>query len=303
MKKIANLIFNRNFILITAVVLGLSIGDFAVYTKKYTLLSLAVVMVFSLTGISMKDMLPVKRSLKIMFSSVILTYLVSTILILVLSYLILDKRSLIYGMVVIAASPPGIAVIPFSFILKGDMNYALIGTFGSYAGAIFLAPLIIFIFTGGSIPILSIFIVMVKIIIIPLLVSRLLVLKKVLPFIEKVRGKIIDFGFALIIFTAVGLNKRVFFSHFDILLKITLILIVITFGVGLLYESVARKMSFSRSIVTTQTLFMTVKSSGFTAATSLALFGRDAAVPSAVLSVVILAYLLFMTIRSDIKNI
>ena len=51
-----------------------------------------------------------------------------------------------------------------------------------------------------------------------------------------------------------------------------------------------------------QKLLLTIKSSGFTASASMAIFGREAAVPSAVLAVLVLVYLLYLSIRNEIKQ-
>lgn len=302
MDSILKILRNRNTILVIAVILGLTIGDYSAYLKDYTLIILAIVMTFSTTGISTKDVFPIKDSIKTMLSATALNYLVASTIVILLSWLIVDDTMLYYGLIVIAASPPGVAVIPFSYILKGDLKYAIIGSFGAYLAAIVIAPFVISVFTGGVISPYAIFLVMFKIIVIPLVVSRFLLYKPIKPFIEKVRGRIIDWGFAMIIFTAVGLNRQVFFSDYNILFIVSLVLVIAIWGIGFLFQFgiVPRIKNKSRAI--SQNLFLTVKSSGFTAATALALFGEKAAIPSAVMSVLILAYLLFLSIRTEMKE-
>lgn len=303
MNTILKIFRNRNTILVIAVILGLSIGDFAHYLKNYTLIILAVVMTFSTTGISVKEIFPIKESIKIMLSATILNYFIASTIIILLSYFIVEDKMLYYGLIVIAASPPGVAVIPFSFILKGDLKYAIIGSFGAYLMAIVITPFIISIFTGGVIAPFAIFLVMLKIIVVPLLISRLLLHKSIKPTIEKIRGRIIDWGFALIIFTAVGLNRQVFFSDYNILMIVSIVLIIAIWVLGFIFDyGIIPKMK-NKKVGISQNLFLTVKSSGFTAATALALFGEKAAIPSAVMSVLILAYLLFLSIRTEIREV
>jgi bile acid:Na+ symporter, BASS family len=302
MSVLLKILRNRNTILVIALILGLTIGDYSKYLKDYTLIILAIVMTFSTTGISTKDVFPLKESLKIMLGATTLNYFIASTIVILLSWFIVDDKTLYYGLIVIAASPPGVAVIPFSFILKGDLKYAIIGSFGAYLAAIIITPFIISVFTGGIIAPYAIFLVMVKIIVVPLVISRFLLYKPIKPIVEKVRGRFIDWGFALIIFTAVGLNRQVFFSDFQVLFVVSLVLVIAIWGIGFLFQSgiVPRLKNKERAI--SQNLFLTVKSSGFTAATALALFGEKAAIPSAVMSVLILAYLLFLSIRTELKS-
>ncbi|MCK5004230.1 MAG: hypothetical protein KAS21_04040 [Candidatus Aminicenantes bacterium] len=282
-----------------SVVLGLIIGDLAHHIKGYTIFILALVMTFSTTGIDIRSVFPLKNSLKIMVSAITLNYLIGTTVIMILSLLFIKDIYLFYGMVVIGASPPGIAVIPFSVILKGDLNYSIIGTLGAYLSAVFIAPLLILIFTSGSMSPFPLFFMMVKIILIPILLSRLLRIKMIYPFVERIRGRAIDIGFAFIIFIAIGLNRQVFFSDPDVLLLISIILLFATFGLGFFYMRFFGRYFGNIKENISQMLLLTIKSSGFTAATSLALFGERAAIPSAILSVVVLVFLLFLSIREE----
>lgn len=301
--RIFKTLFNRNFILIGAIVIGLAFNQYATLLKDYNFYILAIVMTFSTTGISFRGMLPISKSLKTMGVSIFFGYFVFSTILLVLSWFLISNKYLFYGMVIIAASPPGVAVIPFTHILKGDMNYTMIGTVGTYLAAVFLAPLIISIFSGGEgLDSLQLLLIMVKIIVIPFLISRVLLWKPVYPLVEKARGRVVDFGFALIIYTAVGLNRSVFFGDFKVLAAISVILITTIFGLGMLHEWLSAKMGMAPPKAISQKLLLTIKSSGFTASASMAIFGREAAIPSAVLAVLVLVYLLYLSIRNDIKQ-
>ncbi len=302
MNYFLKIILSRNSILTFSVLFGLTIGDFADNIKNYTIYILAVVMAFSTSGLEIKSVLPLRKTFRIMSSAVMLNYLGGSSFLILLSYIFIKDPDLFKGMIVIGASPPGIAVIPFTLILGGDVNFSIIGTLGSYLAAVLLAPLIIYIFTSGTLGPVPVFIMMLKIILIPLLMSRILRIGNIYPIVEKIRGKVIDIGFAFIIFIAVGLNRGAFFSDPEILLSISVILVLSTFGLGVIYFLIARRFLTDKGKDIPRMLFLTVKSSGFTAATSLALFGEKAAIPSAVLSVVVLVYLLFLSIRNDAKS-
>lgn len=298
------IILNRNFILVLAVVLGLLVGEHAILFKNYTFYVLAVVMTFSTTGISSKAMFPLKDMIKPMIVGSLLNYVVFGAVIIALSFWLMPTPELFLGFVVIASTPPGVAVIPFSHILGGDLKYAIVGTLGAFLSSLFFAPLIIGLFSNidGGINPLTLFIAMVQLVLLPLLISRFLLWNPIKPTVEKVRGRIVDWGFAFIIFTAVGLNRQVFFSNFEILLLVSLVLFLGIFGLGWIFTLLSRKLGVKTSIATSQNLLVTIKSSGFSVVTALTLFGEEAAIPSAVLAVVVLSYLLYLSFRKEFKN-
>ncbi|WP_372751914.1 hypothetical protein [Labilibaculum sp.] len=297
----SKIILNRNFILVLAVVLGLLIPNGAHWLKDYTFYILALVMTFSTTGISTKAMFPLKEMIVPMLMASFLNYIVFGAVIISLSYWLMPTPELFLGFVVIAATPAGVAVIPFTHILGGDLKYAIVGVLGAFISSVFFAPLVIGLFTDsdGGINSMHLFIMMVKLVLLPLLISRLLLWKPILPVVVRVRGRIVDWGFALLIFTAVGLNRHVFFSNFDVLFWVSLVLFVSIFVLGWLYELFCWKLAISAPVAVAQNLLLTIKSSGFAVVTALSLFGTEAAIPSAVMAVFVLMYLLYLSIRKE----
>lgn len=112
----------------------------------------------------------------------------------------------------------------------------------------------------------------------------------------------VDWGFAIIIFTAVGINRDVFFSNPQILLLSSIVLISATFGIGSLFQFFSKKTGIKYDRNITQVLLLTIKSSGFSVVTAMTLFGKEAAIPSAILAVIVLLYLLYLSIRLELKN-
>lgn len=303
MNFIIKLILNRNFILVFAVIMGMILGDFASYIKSYTIYVLAITMVFSTTGIDSKALLPLKKLVKPMLVGTVLNYFVFGTVVLILAWFLMPSKELFMGFVVIVAAPPGVAVIPFTGILKGDIEYSILGVFGAFLASIIIAPALIGLFSkGANISSWSLLVLMIKLVLVPMIFSRFLLYKPVFKYVKKIRGKVVDWGFAIIIFTAVGMNRDVFFSNPVILILVSSVLLLATFGLGTLYEIIAEKRgnTYERSI--TQVLLLTIKSSGFSVVTALTLFGKEAAIPSAVLAVIVLLYLLYLSIRLEIKN-
>ncbi|HYX09069.1 MAG TPA: hypothetical protein VE912_20215 [Bacteroidales bacterium] len=303
MNWLKKLFLNRNFILIMAVVLGLAVGDWAVYLKKITFYVLAVVMTFSTTGISTRSLFPLKKIVKPFLTGILLNYFVFGTVCITAAWLLMPDKELFYGFVVIAATPPGVAIIPFSGILKGDLKYSIIGVLGAFLASVILAPLMVGIFAGSdNVNTLHLFFLMLWLIIVPMLVSRLLLYKKIFPAVSKIRGKVVDWGFAIIIYTAVGLNRDVFFSDFRILLLSSLVLFISVFLLGTIYEVTAKKILHNQQIIMSQTLLVTVKSSGVSVVMALSLFGTTAAIPSAIMAVFVLLYLLYLSFRIELKK-
>ncbi len=299
MNILTRIIRNRNTILIVAVIAGLLGGKAAAPLQEYTIWVLALVMLVSTTGISIKSLVPFRNTISTFGVSILFNYIIFGALAIFLAWMFFPPDAYFMGFVVIAFSPPGIAVIPFSNILHGNTNYTILATLGSYLAALLILPWIFDLFPGeSSLNRIDILLFLVKIIVIPLLLSRLLLFKPVKPVVEKIRGRVTDWGFAFIIFVAVGLNRHVFFDISGVLLKSILILLILTFGLGAIYVWMNKifKWVDSRTEVS-QKLLLTIKSSGFTATTSLALFGKEAAVPSAIMAVMVLVYLIYLGLK------
>ncbi|MCU4176660.1 bile acid:sodium symporter family protein [Carboxylicivirga sp. N1Y90] len=303
MTFIVNLIKNRNFVLILAVVLGLSIGDFANNIKDYTIYILALVMTFSMTNIRTKSLYPPSKLYKPMMMGALLNYLIYAVVSILLANWLIDDKELFYGFVVIATTTPGVAIIPFSNILKGDVEYAIKGVLGAFLCAIFLTPFAVGWLTGNDgISSMSLFVLMLKTIVVPLILSRFLLLPKWLPKVELIRGKIVDWGFATLIFIAIGVNRSVFFDETSILFNIALVLFCTHFVMGFTYEYLAKRWIKNPAFLVSQNLLLTIKSSGFAVVTALTLFGKKAAIPTAVLPIFVLLYLLSLSFRQDYKR-
>ncbi len=301
MKFILNLIQNRNFILISALVLAFILPDFSKYLKEYTIYILALVMTFSTTGIKFKMLADYKSVLKVSFESVLLNYIIHGAIILIPAYFLLDE-SIFNGFVVIAATPPGVAILPFTYTFKGDLDYSFKGILGVYLLSIFITPLIIAVFSENvSLDPFVIISVIIKIIVIPIILSRVLLIKKILPITEKVRGKVVDWGFALIIYTAVAINRDIIFSDINNVLKTSGILFLAIFLSGIIYMFMTRKHK-NKKLQISKNLMLTIKGSGFAVAVTLILFEQKSAIPAAVMSIMVLLWLITLNIYYSRKN-
>ena len=258
-------------------------------------------MVFSLTGIQLKLLKNFKSTFKVSLEATFFNFILQAIILLGISYFIFDKNTF-NGFVIIAATPPGVAVIPFTYTFKGNLNYSFRAILGTYLLSIFLSPLIIYTFSEGVIldPLIIVGVIL-KIIVIPLLLSRVLLIKKVYPIIEKIRGKVIDWGFALIIYTAVAVNRDLILSDYVTVLKSVGVIFTSIFAIGIMYMYFNRKKS-DKKLIISKNLILTVKSSGFAIAVTLILLEPESAVPAAVLSIFVLLWLITLNIYYSRKK-
>jgi bile acid:Na+ symporter, BASS family len=292
------ILLNRNSILVFAVFVGLVLGDSASFLKDYTFLALAVTMAFSMTGISLDYLKNPSNFGKPMIAGALLNYVMFTIVILPLAWWLMPNKNLFYGFVVIAAAPPGVAIIPFSYILKGKVEYAIIGVTGAFLASVIIAPILVNLFASSQgVKPFDLFKLMIQLVLVPMIASRFLLYKPLFKYIEPIRGKIVDWGFAILIIVAVGVNRHVFFTNPILLLKISFVLFVATFGLGIAFNVIAKFFKVEGSLRTTQSMLIAIKSSGFSVFTALSLFGKEAAIPSAVMAVVVLLYLIFLSLR------
>ena len=296
---VKRILLNRNSILVFGVIAGLIAGDAASVLKDFSFLALACTMAFSMTGISLSYLKNSSNFTKPMLMGAILNYVAFSLVLLPLAWLIMPNKNLFYGFVVIAAAPPGVAIIPFSYILKGRVEYAIIGVTGAFLASIIVAPLLVNIFASGQgLKPFDLFKLMVQLVIIPMIISRFLLYKPLFKYIEPIRGKVVDWGFAILIFVAVGMNRNVFFFNPLLLLEISGILFIAIFGLGIGFRLVASYFKVERSLQITQSMLIAIKSSGFSVFTALTLFGKEAAIPSAVMAVMVLFYLIYLSLRT-----
>jgi BASS family bile acid:Na+ symporter len=301
MNRIVKVLRNRNFILIFALLCGFLIPFGGKVFSPYIIYLLALIMSFSTTGIKLKMLSEIKSVTKITVVSIILNYVIQGGIILTLAYFFADKESF-YGFVVIAASPPGVAIIPFTYAFKGDLNYSFKGFLGTYLLSIVITPLIITLFAkDANIDVHHLLILIFQIIVIPIVISRVFLLKPFIGTVEKLRGRVVDWGFAIILYTAVALNKNIILENLNLVVLSFLILFVALFVSGTVFLFLSRN-NLNKDRVISNNLMLTVKSSGFAVATILALFDQSSAIPAAVLSIMVLLYIVVLNIQLNGKR-
>ncbi len=298
MVKLQRLVRDRNFILFSSLVLGLVWGDGARWTESITLPALALVMTLSTTGISVSVFRSPRNLLVPAMGGLAMNFALLGGFILGLSTLLIRDEALWGGFVIIAAVPPAVAIIPFTGFLNGNSTFSLIGSIGGYLGALIITPLIVLGLLGtGFVEPVKLVIIMVELIVVPLALSRILVLTGVSAKIEPLRGTITNWSFFVVSYTIVGLNRAVFLGHPLSLIPVALVALASTFFLGSVIEKVGGLFRIDRETLTSLILLGTLKNYGVAGGLALALFSKQTAVPATVSVIFMIIYIIWLGLK------
>ncbi len=299
---IIKLLQNRTFILGMAFVLGLIFGDVAAALQGLTMPALAVVLAVSATQVTVQDFLPIKEMARPLVLALAANFLFLGTVILLLAWWLMPTWDLWVGYVLVATAPPGIAIVPFTHVLKGNLRLSLLGTFGVYLISLFLTPLLIYLFTGeAAISPLRLLNTMVFLILVPFIVSQLLRKINVADYLARLRGSIINWGFFVVIFSVVGLNQDVFLQQHEVLVPVSVVAIISSFVLAVVVGAITRKLKLSEADQNSFILLSTIKTSAFAAAVGVTLYSEAASIPGAVVSFWYAIYFILLGIKGDKK--
>ena len=116
---------NNSFFFLMAFLLGLIFGDYASVLKQYILPTLVLIMSLSTTKITLSELIHFKKYIRDIFFVFLINYLFLSGLILLANHLLVKDHDLYVGFVVMAAVPPAVAVLAFTYLLKGEMMVSL----------------------------------------------------------------------------------------------------------------------------------------------------------------------------------
>ena len=283
MAIVTKILKNRNFVLSLSIVLGLAVGKVAVWTQPLVLPMMAVVMTLSAANIKTSDFAAIKSMPYRMLAALLLNYVVMGGVILLMARWLITDDELWTGFVLIAAVPPAVAAVPWSYILGGDTLLSLISLASAYVVALVVTPAITIGFLGvGFFNPVEIIITILVLIAVPVVASRILIFTGLNQRIDKYRGTMVNWSFFFILFTIIGLNREAFFSQFDVLLRLSIIAITTTFILGHIIELIARALHIDRATSISFLLIGTMKNYGLAGAIALTLFTERASIPGSV---------------------
>ncbi len=298
MVNLQRLLRNRNIILFSALLLGLLWGEVAQWTEAAVLPVLALVMTLSTIGVS-GDTFRSPRSLLVpSLNAIAMNFALLGGFILGLNVLLIRDEAFRIGFILLAAVPPAVAVIPFTGFLNGNSAFSLVGTIGCYLGALIITPLITLGLLGSSfVEPIKLLTIMVELIIVPLILSRILIGTGIAVRIEPLRGVITNWGFFLLSYTIVGLNRPVFLEQPLSLIPVALIAFASTFLLGFAIEKLGGLFRIDPKTLTSLVLLGTLKNYGLAGGLALTLFNERTAIPATVSVVLMTAYIIWLGVK------
>ncbi|MBN2161136.1 MAG: hypothetical protein JW807_17245 [Spirochaetes bacterium] len=291
----ASLLNKRNVIFLLAITLGLALPQAAAWTRHLMMPALALVMTLSTIGVPNSYFFRPRAIIRPSLIGIMMTYAILGSVILILSSLLIGNEDLQTGFVLVAAVPPAVAVIPFTAMLDGDVSYTLSGTVASYLAALVLMPLIMWLFikTGFDDP-YKLLIIISLLIVAPLAVSRLILYFKWQDRLEPVRGWLTDLAFFIVLYSMVGVNRDLIFSRPIMLAPVAGVVFAATFVLGWAIRKTVTLLKMERKKIVSLVLQGTLKNQGIAGGLAIALFEKEAAIPSAVYTVFMILYIVWL---------
>ncbi|MFO7569795.1 MAG: hypothetical protein R6W75_08335 [Smithellaceae bacterium] len=230
----------------------------------------------------------------------VMTYLVLGNLIILGSLFVIREETLWIGMVLVAAVPPAITIIPLSRAMGIDSQKTFSGLAGAHAGALLITPIIGLAFFK-HIPLQPdrIILLTLALVVLPLLLSRIAVEKDWDEVIARYEADITDGCFFLIFYTLTAVNIN-YISQWPveiafigmIALCATLLSAATVIAPGLLFKIAAPRLSFFL-------LFGTLKNYGLAGGIALLVFTPLTALPALIFSVFTVIYVTGLKIFHD----
>jgi bile acid:Na+ symporter, BASS family len=299
-----HLLGNRNFIFMLSIVLGLALPQLAGWTEPLTLPVLALIMMLATLNVP-GNIFRNPRSLIIpLLAGITMSYLIQGGVTLALSALLIRQENLRIGFVLVAAVPPAIAVIPFTGILEGNVPYSHVATIGSYLAALLIVPLMFLLLPQTVLgETWNIIMIMLLLIGFPLIVSRIIIRLGFHTRVAACRGLLIDWGFFIVLYTIIGLNRDLILREPSMIAPVAVIIFAGTFILGFLIEKAGNLLQVDRKTIISLVLLGTMKNQGIAGGLALSLFSREAALPAAVSTIIMIVFFIWLDIRRSWKRI
>ena len=289
---------NRDFLLFLAILLGLLAGEGARWTENIVIPALAAVMTLSTMGIPGSIFRSPRTLVVPALVGLAMNFGILSSLIWGLNILLIQEESLSTGFIIMVAVPPAIAVIPFSALLNGSVNFSLIATIGCYLGALAVTPAIaVGLLGSGFIDPWKLMTIMAELILLPLVLSRVLRRSGLSNRIDPFKGAVTNWGFFLVTYTIVGLNRAVFLNRPLSLLPAAAIAVASTFLLGYGIERAGRLFRLDSKMTTSLVLLGTQKNTGLAAGLALTLFSEKTAVPATVTTIFMIVHMIWLSLK------
>jgi bile acid:Na+ symporter, BASS family len=233
----------------------------------------------------------------------IMNYLILGNFIILPSIFLIRTENLWIGMVLIAAVPPAVSIIPLSTLLHAEQKFSFAGMAGAYLGAVLIAPLIGIAFLK-DIPwnYSGIILLVLELILLPLLFSRLAVDKNWDKILESHEEIINDWSFFIVFYALVANSRYLIFRQPLDLLFIAVTAAASTFLLGYAIEKICVFYRVPKEKIISLLLLGTLKNCGLAGGIALTVFNKQAAFPAIVFIFFMFIYELWLKCRMKTIN-
>lgn len=280
--------------MIGSLLLGLFFNTYAIVFKPYLVFVLSLMMTLSLQRVSGKLFVDVKKMAIAGVQGLIINYLIFGLVLMLIAVLFFyDNTPILIGFLFIAVSPPGVVIVPFVLKMKGDLDWSVIGVVSGYFASLAIIPLT-FLFLPSdykSMSAISLFVLLFWSVVAPFILSRFLRAPSLLKFSTH-NGRIIDLLFFILIYTVVGVNNQAIQQEPRLLLNVVTVFVLALFGGVFVFGRILKKRRVSQDRIVAKQLMFGVKNNGFSAIMAMSAGSAMSALPSVVLSVVLLIFLI-----------
>jgi BASS family bile acid:Na+ symporter len=274
---------------LVAMITGGFPGGIALTNSNIAMLSLIVMMSLSLTALRLRGLKLKDHSIPVR-NAFLLSFLLSTATTIAMSYLF--QGDLRDGWIIMAAVPSAVSIVPFTYLLKGDLESTLVSSTSLYLIALAVTPFITLVFLGTAVEVMTLLGYVGYLILLPMAISRFLRQVDIRP---AQKSAAINVAFFVLIVAIAGPNRQVFFGDQAILLGLVLVAFVRIFGIGLLWNWYLKRRGALRARRVPEVLFASYKNTGMAATLAIALIGPAAAVPATVCTLVDIVWLIFLS--------
>lgn len=211
------------------------------------------------------------------------------------SIFLIREEGLWIGMVLIAAVPPAASIMSLSRLFQAEQKASFAGLAGAYVGALLIAPLIGIGFLK-YIPLNypSILLLILELIVLPLALSRIAVDKDWDKLFKPYKEIINDWCYFIIFYALVASCRYLILRRPSDIFFIALIAAASTFLLGYVIEKAGNFYQIPREKITSLLLLGTLKNYGLAGGIALAIFNKEAALPSVVFIIFMFIYELWL---------
>lgn len=215
----------------------------------------------------------------------LMNYLILGNLIILGSIFLIRDEKFWTGLILIAAVPPAVAVLPLSERLQGDRLLTFAGFAGTHVAALILIPLIGVAFLK-YIPMSydKLIVLFLALIGLPVLLSRITVDRNWGPLIERHEGTVTDVCFFLVFYTIAAQNAPLIRQWPMAIVLISLVAVLSLVLICAAFWLIGKFHKIPRQNISSLLLLATMKNYGLAGGIALYVFSSEAALPALIFS-------------------